>query len=686
MTEYIPPGIRNVTEIDSPSVNAILDHPTVICLVGPTLGHETISETIALVDNIPQTLSGVNITDGSAYTTINVIDAANKTKTYIRNNDYVISTDPETLVSTIARKLYTTISYSQNVVLILKDSSNAWSLNDMSSYNGAEGNPLIANDEQSFTTSNSIESSGIWLQKAGSYSLGTDYSVSVSGTTSATVTRISGGIIKSGQPVYVYYTTGTNNIAHTEIINLTGTSAISLSPANVALGVNEDSIVVTNTPITVSHTNTAAQYVGDEYFSYSANPVSGVDYLYTISNDDNNNTNRKVTIVRNTLGPTSIGVSDDRGTVIVSYEYVPPNYYSPTLFTNIGDVYAKYGQALSVNGISSPLSFAAMLAFANGANEIFCQPLFAEEIINGKTVRVAGNETSISDWDTTLAALQGIEDINVIVPIVSNGNDNITDGIHLGIFQSVINHINNLKLNGQYAIGIYGEDGSTNRKAGASTLQSHALSLGGSLNPERSVLISPSSFAYANPINQTTINIGGQFLAATVAGMLGARSIQTPLTRKTIGYISKVNTVRTESEKNADANSGLLVIESKNGVIRVRHAITTAVSDTNKRELSAVRSKFFMIESVRKTIDTQIIGQLVADAKAPITVAATVQNVLEILRSSGALVGYANVDAQSVPNQPTVIAVRWTYSLPFPLNYVDITMSLDTVTGSIAVQ
>jgi hypothetical protein len=687
MTEYTPPGIRNVTEIDSPSVSAILDRPTVIGIIGSALGHETLSETITLVDNVPATLTGVNITDGSGYTTIKVYDAVSKDILYARDTDYVISKDANTQRFTINRKLYTTIPYSSDLVLIYKDSGNGFYTKDLSEYNTIP-NPLTGNVSQSFLADNAINSgSNIWLQSAGRYSSDTDYTLAIDGKVTATIKRDNSSNIQSGQDVYVTYTTGTNNTTHSETLTLTGASTVSLDAANVALGVNESSVVVANTQISSSLSNLVTAYVGAEAATYAEARVSGKDFLYTISDNGSGGTNRQVTVVRNTLAPTTMGTADNRANVVVSYEYIPPDYYTATLFRNIADVYYKYGAAINADGsVGNPLSFAAMMAFSNGANEIYCQPIFTTETQNGNEIRVKGTETDPSHWATTLSSIENVEDINVLVPVVTNGNNAITDATQLSIFQKVIAHINNLNLSGQYAIAIFGEDGSTSQKASSTILRTHADSLSGSLNPERNVLISPSSFGFANPVDQSITTIGGQFVAAAMAGMLGARSIQTPLTRKTILNISKVNVGRTESEKNTDASTGLCVVESKNGVIRVRHAITTSRDNVNLRELSAVRAKFFMIESVRKTIDVQIIGQIIADSRAPITVSAVIQNVLETLKSSGTLVAYANIVAQPLAGQPSAISVQWTYSLPYPLNYVDITMSLDTVTGSISVQ
>jgi hypothetical protein len=254
----------------------------------------------------------------------------------------------------------------------------------------------------------------------------------------------------------------------------------------------------------------------------------------------------------------------------------------------------------------------------------------------------------------------------------------LTDGDVLSIIQTVQTHINFQDQNNQFVVGIYGEDSTNGVRAQSSALQSHAQTLGAGLLPERQVLISPGSFKSASAVGGSPIDIGGQYVAASAAGMLAARPIQTPLTRKSINRITDVNDFRSETDKNADAQSGLFVVHKKSGVIQVRHSLTTAVSDANNRELSVVRSKHFMIESIRNTLDQQVVGQVIADQNAPFTVQTTVQGVLENLMILGAIVGYSGLGARSLaPSYPTVIEVRFNYAPAYPLNYIQIVFALD---------
>jgi hypothetical protein len=58
-------------------------------------------------------------------------------------------------------------------------------------------------------------------------------------------------------------------------------------------------------------------------------------------------------------------------------------------------------------------------------------------------------------------------------------------------------------------------------------------------------------------------HVGGQYVAAALAGMLASYAVSTPLTRKPVSGFNGVNDFRSRQDKNDDAASGLLVVEQK---------------------------------------------------------------------------------------------------------------------------
>jgi hypothetical protein len=383
------------------------------------------------------------------------------------------------------------------------------------------------------------------------------------------------------------------------------------------------------------------------------------------------------------------GAIEDGDIINVEYTYVPANYFTATRLTEFSTVEDFYGPAWSEDGnsINSVLSYAASLAFENGASEVICQPLFQRGTPGDpESARIKpssdANIAAVTTWQDTLYGLRDIEDINVVVPIIGQSQASVTDAAQLAILKAFQDHIYHMRTNDQYIIGIFGEDSSASGSvATQATLTSHAEALasryGGTVN-QHLVFIEPSRFGRLSPVTGTRLVVGGQYVAAAFAGMLASRPVHASLTRKQVGGFSEVLVPRLKAEKNALAQAGITVVDQRGTAVQIRHAITLDPTSTATRELNVVRAKHRMIESIRDTLDTQIIGEVVADDNAPLVV-------LERLRGDGDLVNYRNVEARTLSLDPTTIEVRFSYRPAFPVNYVNVAFSIDLSNGNTVV-
>jgi hypothetical protein len=167
--------------------------------------------------------------------------------------------------------------------------------------------------------------------------------------------------------------------------------------------------------------------------------------------------------------------------------------------------------------------------------------------------------------------------------------------------------------------------------------------------------------------------------------MLSRYGIAESMTRKTmVGLVGVVGTKR-KSQRDDDASAGLTVMQNrKSGTgVEVRHARTTDVSSIATAELNVVRAKLYMMEQLKDTIDTTLIGKVTADDKAPLTVATVVEGVLESLVDRKIITTYAGTSAQLSTSNPTQVSVRFVYKPAFTLNYVSIQFSIDLSTGTV---
>jgi len=393
-----------------------------------------------------------------------------------------------------------------------------------------------------------------------------------------------------------------------------------------------------------------------------------------------------------TVTPVADGILDQNGGALTfTYHAVPTNYYVPTRLDSVAAIEQRYGPAFNSTGaIATPLTAAAQVAFENGAANVIIQPLFKlTDGANPASTRIqpsAVEAAAAAQWAATFYGLRDYEDINVLVPVMGQSLPNFTDTAVRDVLFAAQDHMAFMKTQGQQYITVGGEDSSASSAvATATTLRDHAGQLRGRYGgdmAEHTVFVSPSRFRRPTPTSQTTtFLVGGQYVAAAIAGMLASRPTSATLTRKQLAGFLEVADPRDKTAKDADGAAGLMVIEQKGAAVQVRHAITLSDESTAKRELSVVRAKHRMIESLRETVDTQIIGLVPADGNAPFIVKNAVIGVLEALRGRAELVDYRGVQARTLTGDPTTVEVRFSYLPAFPLNFVNIVFSID-LTGA----
>lgn len=495
------------------------------------------------------------------------------------------------------------------------------------------------------------------------------------------------------------------------IVGLAGTTATSQTPLSTT-----DIVILSGTSAhtlpTIAALNSDAQLVGVSSVTDVLNPsvgtplgsgyVVGTDYTIDVGMGPPDGSH--ATITRKAAGT----IPDGR-LVAVTYTYVPSDYWNPIRLFDIGSVESRFGPSWATatspitgqtyyTGIASQLSMAARIAFENGAQSVICQPLFMRATPGDPTTAqlapTAGAVGNAGTWSDTLFVLRPITDLNIIVPVVGQDGTNVSDSSMLAIFGAVQSHLSYMNSQQQYIVAIMGEDGSTEGVGtNVSGLMSvmrgtHAPSLQSNFGNQLSrqcVLINNTVFQRATPGGTgTTIEAGGQYCAAAVAGALGGRPVSSSLTRKAILGFQSITDPRAPADKNSDAGSGLMVIEQVGSLIRCRQANTLdIVNGPPASELSVVRSKFLMVESIKATLDNQVIGNIIADANSPIIVRSAISSVLSILQQSHVIVGYSQVDAALTSLNPTTITASFSYQAAFPVNYIDVTFSLNLTQGTV---
>lgn len=491
-------------------------------------------------------------------------------------------------------------------------------------------------------------------------------------------------------------TTTQTPITTTDTVILHGTTPVTLP---TLASINNDAVLVAVTSVTDVLNPSVGTPPGTGY-------TATTDYTVQTGEAGPNGTNGTITRVAG-------GTIPDGTLVAVTYTYLPSDYWDPIRLYDIGSVETRFGPSWATatssvtgqtyyTGINSQLSMAARIAFANGASSVICQPLFTAPGGAGTTPQNAPAAADLGNsatWADTLYNLRPITDIDVIVPVVGQDGTNVTDADMLNIFAATQAHLAYMNTQQQYIFAIFGEDGTASSaefqslilgSSSQSTLQQHAAYLQSSYGNALSsqcVLLNNVLFQLPTPSGANTlVNVGGQYAAAAFAGMMAAVPASQSLTRSSVSGFKSLTDPRVPSQKNQDAASGLTVIEQVGSVIRVRQSNTLDISNGPARsELSVVRAKYVMMESIQQTLDNQIIGKIIADANSPFTVRSAIASVLSILQQQGVIVGYSQVTAALTSTNPTVVTASFSYQPAFPLNYVDVTFAIDLTSNTVTV-
>lgn len=466
-------------------------------------------------------------------------------------------------------------------------------------------------------------------------------------------------------------------VRRTDRVTLTGTTAVALPglPAGATLISDDSNVVVKDTfddPTTVpSGYNATTGYSTAEF-----------------TLDPTGKTLARVSSGGGGGGGASLIPSGQ--TVYVTYDYAPAGYYTAQKFTDLAEIEALYGPALSADltTIVSPLTFGCLNAFEGGAREVYAVPLFKRTTPSDPdSVRVQPSSSQAADpttWQQTLYALRDVEEINLFVPAIGQSFANVDDTVQLNVFLEFHKHLNYLRSIQQYGFLVLGEDSSTDStKATKATIRSHASTLRsnfGGVLAEQTALVNTAKFPRPSINSAGTVYVGGQWVAAKIAGMLAGFPVSQALTRQVVPGLTGVADPRSRQDKIDDGAAGLIVLDEKNGAVIIRHSISIDTSSSAHRQVAVVRSKQRVIESVRDTLETQVIGKTVPSRLAAAFVSSSVQAVLETLKGDNVIEDYSSINARLLAGDPTVVEVRFDYKPLFSIDYISIKFSLDLST------
>ena len=348
--------------------------------------------------------------------------------------------------------------------------------------------------------------------------------------------------------------------------------------------------------------------------------------------------------------------------VEVSYNYTNDLYFAATRFYLYSDVVAAYGAPFDSSGnIVSELSLAANLAFTNGVASVICV-----------AVDAANPTPVVGEYSAALDKLADETDVAIVVP--ANGN--------AALHPYVTAHVVNASNNSLERRAIVARDGSV-----TSVSSSDRISSAEAISNSRIAHVSPATFSYYNTTLGQVQVVGGQFMAAALAALSLSQSPAQPLTRKNpLGFVGVPETM-SQTQKNLEAEAGLMIVESTaTGAIRVRQGITTDPSTTITREWSITGQEDSMAYRVRDALDNNgIIGGVIDDLTLS-NVKSSTDSALQSLLADGTIQGYTGLQVRQLAETPDVVEVQYQWKAAVPLNYVLVQYSISISTGSSTIQ
>lgn len=364
------------------------------------------------------------------------------------------------------------------------------------------------------------------------------------------------------------------------------------------------------------------------------------------------------------------GAITDGQTVYATYQYTDSSFYEPFLSSDWDQIQTRYGAAIvaSTGAIGSPLSLAAKIVMEQGVREMLLLPT------KGSTP----TSVTAAQINTAYIKLETRDDVGIVVPLgIGITGTDVSPGDSNSLVQNLKTHVTNMSAAGLYRIGMLGLDSGATRDHGA---------LASSIASARVGLVYPNILNWYNGYTNTTIEVGGVYLGAAAGGMLAARMPQEPLTKKTVSGFSsipaRVISTMTKSVKDDLSNKGVSVVEAtSDGRLVMRHGTSTDRTSLLTREISITRGKDTKIRLVYQALEQSgLIGTPVT-SDTPVRIRSIVEGALAQAKALGVIAEYSNLAVKVKDGDPTSVLVKYAYIPAYPLNYITVSFSINTVTG-----
>lgn len=336
-------------------------------------------------------------------------------------------------------------------------------------------------------------------------------------------------------------------------------------------------------------------------------------------------------------------------TILISYKYLPDDFFEPLAWFALNSVTGFYGEAFNDDySIGSPVTAAAKFAFANGATSMRIIPVYDDS--------KAGNNPT-QTLAQALDKLKLCQDVAIIVPI---GFDDTQ-------FGQITEHIAWCNANRLERRAIYSIDGTVKKKT-----VSDLTTIARSVNNEFIMFIANNIAPVYVSNSRQAIDEPGWLWGAAMAGLAISTPVQNSLTRLELTGFYGTQAFLYE-EKNQLTEGGCCVVETYNGIIRIRHSVTTYQNTMVDWTFSGIYN--YMIFALRTMYDPYI-GNPSTDA-----LVAELNSITKLFLQQqverGVIYDFNDLEVSRRENNPQIIDVSFRYAAIQPLLWIVVTFDVD---------
>jgi len=339
-------------------------------------------------------------------------------------------------------------------------------------------------------------------------------------------------------------------------------------------------------------------------------------------------------------------------TYYMSYYYEKTDY-TPKIFTRFKDITSEYGNM----DIGNQITLTAFLMMINGAVAVMCK-----QILKEPGEQIAADQTYILALKELEKPVSGIRP-RVIHLCTTSSSVISALKTHLAQMSSERRRSERTAFIG-FAVGTEPQD---------------AAQFARSLSYGRIVAVYPDGAVVALTDErgvESEYIVDGSYMAAAMAGLnvSTAYDVAEPMTRKTITGFKRLIRAMDDVEMDEAAAAGITIIEDQSGIMKIRHALTTDISNPFNKAPNIITIMDEVQIQARNALD-QYIGKKFLP-NTPGDVIGTLAATLSALKEGEIISDYANVTAEPSDFDPNYLVCEAYYKPVFELSYIRVTFNI----------